>query len=783
MSKGILVAVLTLFLVLSLYLSAPAATGGGAKKRPSSPPAASFGTEETAGPYDSSASHGHGIAGVDPPTARGKSSGMAPADITVLNSPPAVPKSPPGPGAGPTQRPSAENAKSTKDKQRAQDDKREAVSDMPSSPNQAIDLAFGRTIAAMTVYQGGLGGAPVRQGGGSSPQAAAAAAKTPAIEGGGFVGAAPVQPVTTATAKGAVSPPKAVSLPPQQNEKTGAATPDARMVGQGVGDRPAQAAPGPTASNSASVSHEPAQQGSRNANVSTAAKSDKGKNLTASMETTNSGAVTDNHELGAKVVLWTCISIALLLGLGYVGYLAFEWWLARRAVKAWNQMPLQQPKHAATEIVAIEYSAEKQTQESRPEARTTAKKDPRKSAAKTPPASLRPESQMIIVDPYDLSKRLEKVESDIIRMHNQNKSVSGAKPHEDSRTEMDSLCQRVADLEAQIRRIKSSGDGQKRSASAPDEMPPAKEPTIADRMDSNTLKALDGMLAVARGTLEAEARKDWANATETWNSRSASLVAKASAIRQFTTGVLAVFSSQAFAGLMDPAEAMTPALRTFCDDMKQRLKEIERGTPSETSPPDPAKPSLSYMTPEEFYRDQLKKDPSVTPDRVRDAYHAELDARIAEAKMAFQARVQELLPEVNSAEILQQYDDVLKDRIPRLIDQLEAIEKKQVDSGKGDSPIRRGCVEVIDGVLAAAGFEQIQVKEGEYPNLSLHDVATSGEPVSNKSLEGKIVRVFRRGYRMGKDVIKRPMVVIGAPDVGRSPVDGSGQAVGTRKTS
>jgi len=793
MDKRISIAIAASLLALSLSLCAPAATGGGVKKRPSSPTVAQFGTEETASPYDSSASQGHGIAGVDVPTARGKSTGLAPADTTVLNSTPAVPTSSPRLPS----RPAKVNAP-------------RAVSSSPMSDG---------AMATSSQDYSGSGDAPVQQGGGSSPQTSAVTAKTPAIEGGGSVGAAPVQPVTAAMARGAASTPKAESLSPKQ---TGAATPDARKVGKGVGDLSAQPAPGPRTFDSASVLQESVQPGVQSENALSALAHDA-RRTTAGSETTLPPLAADHTELALQVIVLAIAGISLLLCLGYAGYRGFEWWLTRQAAKALNQRQFPRPiMRTATESAAADSSARRPSQGLGPDAQTAPPTDPRKSALMTSPTPSHIEPELPRTDPYELSKRLEKVESDIITMSNRTRGLSATTPREGvagapvpakghtadgdaiSRPEIDSLRGRMSDLEASLRKIESSVEALQHPApvptdsllaearlsqeklanfdermkrleelfntlqrpmTMPNETAKVKKPSLASRMDHDVLRELGEMLARETRSLEAGARKDWARATESWNKRWAPLAAKASAVREFTTRILSLFSSQAFADLMDPADLMTPGLRASCDDMKERLTEIERNTAPVASPTDVPKPSLSCATPEEFYAVALQKDPAVKPKRVRDEFRAELKARVAEAKGEFRVRVRELLPEVGCAEILRQYDDMLNGRIPHLIDQLEDVEGKQVERGKGDSPIRRGCVEVINGVVAAAGFEEIPVRIYDYPDLAKHDIATSGEPVSDRYLEGKIVRVLRRGYKRDGMVMRKPLVAVGAPEL------------------
>jgi len=861
MDKRISIAIAASLLALSLSLSAPAATDGkAAGKRPtaapgntgvSTPPAGyNYSAQpRTGGPTDASPTargRSTGLAPGDtgnldaPPTARGRSAGLAPADAGVLDAPPAVPASPPRPVDKVTQPPRAGSsvaetatvpAAPAPGATAPNSPSSAKGSTKPSSLTSDISGAPSDSNPRDTVSKQREAGRPALR---SEPAPGPLA--TEESELGTYTPPAPSGQGTPVNI--APSLPKGqspVSLPSGQAKAAPGS--DTSKVGQDAGERPTQSMWSAAGGKSAPSPQEAIQSTANNVDSSSAMTTDRKTTPTPTVHTQSPPVGMTGLELLCWVVFYAITSILGLLGLaglGYVCYLRYAYWPRHHEAKSRSQLRRQRAAHAMPENAAPDYGARRQSQESRAEERAATPMYPRKFVDILSPSASRPEPEVPRMDPYELSKRLEKVEDDIIRIDAKTKGMSGVstrgtsaaipklgRPGADGEGAVSggeglaSLRERIAALEVRLRGMAFSADKPQRPApvtvdsllaetrllraefgglsarmrkletflnrlqrsmTAPDEAPSPKEPIIADRMDPDTLKALDGMLAVATGSLETEARKDWTRASGAWKDKSAPLAAKTSAIRKLTTGMSALLSSQGFADLMDPADPMTPALRAFCDDMKARLKELDQSAALVVTPREFPAPTLKCVTPEVFYGVQLQKDPGIRPDSVRDAFRDELNARVAEARAAFRTRIRGLLPEDGCAETLRRYEHVLTDRIPRLIDHLEAIERKQVDSGKGDSPIRRGCVEVINGVFAAAGFEEIQVKEREYPDLSIHDVATSGEPVSDKYLEGKVVRVFRRGYRMGKDVIKRPMVVIGAPDVGRS-------AAGDRKTS
>jgi molecular chaperone GrpE len=62
--------------------------------------------------------------------------------------------------------------------------------------------------------------------------------------------------------------------------------------------------------------------------------------------------------------------------------------------------------------------------------------------------------------------------------------------------------------------------------------------------------------------------------------------------------------------------------------------------------------------------------------------------------------------------------------------------------------------------LKAKGLEEIEVSPGDTFDPEVHEAVTQ-IPAPNKKLEGKIIDVIEKGYKLGERIIRHPKVVVG----------------------
>lgn len=81
----------------------------------------------------------------------------------------------------------------------------------------------------------------------------------------------------------------------------------------------------------------------------------------------------------------------------------------------------------------------------------------------------------------------------------------------------------------------------------------------------------------------------------------------------------------------------------------------------------------------------------------------------------------------------------------------------------GDEQLLKGIVLIQNkfrDTLHSKGLEEIEVREGDTFDAETHEAVTQ-IPAPNKSLNGKVIDVIEKGYKLGDRIIRHPKVVVG----------------------
>ena len=99
-----------------------------------------------------------------------------------------------------------------------------------------------------------------------------------------------------------------------------------------------------------------------------------------------------------------------------------------------------------------------------------------------------------------------------------------------------------------------------------------------------------------------------------------------------------------------------------------------------------------------------------------------------------------------------------------LLPVLDDFDRASVEIEKDkDNEILRGVLLIKNKLfdcLKSKGLDLIEVKKGDEFNADDHEAVTQ-IPAPNKKMQGKIIDVIEKGYRLGEKVIRYPKVVIG----------------------
>ena len=99
-----------------------------------------------------------------------------------------------------------------------------------------------------------------------------------------------------------------------------------------------------------------------------------------------------------------------------------------------------------------------------------------------------------------------------------------------------------------------------------------------------------------------------------------------------------------------------------------------------------------------------------------------------------------------------------------LLPVLDDFDRASVEIEKDkDNEILKGVLLIKNKLfdsLKSKGLDLIEVKKGDEFNADDHEAVTQ-IPAPNKKMQGKIIDVIEKGYRLGEKVIRYPKVVIG----------------------
>ena len=99
-----------------------------------------------------------------------------------------------------------------------------------------------------------------------------------------------------------------------------------------------------------------------------------------------------------------------------------------------------------------------------------------------------------------------------------------------------------------------------------------------------------------------------------------------------------------------------------------------------------------------------------------------------------------------------------------LLPVLDDFERASVEIEKDkDNEILKGVLLIKNKLfdsLKSKGLDLIEVKKGDEFNADDHEAVTQ-IPAPNKKMQGKIIDVIEKGYKLGEKVIRYPKVVIG----------------------
>lgn len=99
-----------------------------------------------------------------------------------------------------------------------------------------------------------------------------------------------------------------------------------------------------------------------------------------------------------------------------------------------------------------------------------------------------------------------------------------------------------------------------------------------------------------------------------------------------------------------------------------------------------------------------------------------------------------------------------------LLPVLDDFDRASVEIEKDkDNEILKGVLLIKNKLfdsLKSKGLDLIEVKKGDEFNADDHEAVTQ-IPAPNKKMQGKIIDVIEKGYKLGEKVIRYPKVVIG----------------------
>ena len=99
-----------------------------------------------------------------------------------------------------------------------------------------------------------------------------------------------------------------------------------------------------------------------------------------------------------------------------------------------------------------------------------------------------------------------------------------------------------------------------------------------------------------------------------------------------------------------------------------------------------------------------------------------------------------------------------------LLPVLDDFDRASVEIEKDkDNEILKGVLLIKNKLfdsLKSKGLDLIEVKKGDKFNADDHEAVTQ-IPAPNKKMQGKIIDVIEKGYKLGEKVIRYPKVVIG----------------------
>ena len=99
-----------------------------------------------------------------------------------------------------------------------------------------------------------------------------------------------------------------------------------------------------------------------------------------------------------------------------------------------------------------------------------------------------------------------------------------------------------------------------------------------------------------------------------------------------------------------------------------------------------------------------------------------------------------------------------------LLPVLDDFDRASVEIEKDkDNEILKGVLLIKNKLfdsLKSKGLDLIEVKKGDVFNADDHEAVTQ-IPAPNKKMQGKIIDVIEKGYKLGEKVIRYPKVVIG----------------------
>lgn len=100
--------------------------------------------------------------------------------------------------------------------------------------------------------------------------------------------------------------------------------------------------------------------------------------------------------------------------------------------------------------------------------------------------------------------------------------------------------------------------------------------------------------------------------------------------------------------------------------------------------------------------------------------------------------------------------DVIQSLIPILDDFDRAIKASPESETEGLSLINTK----LTSILSSKGLNTLNTEVGDQLDVDLHEAITT-IPAANKDLEGKVVDIIEKGYKLGKKVIRYAKVVVG----------------------